>query len=118
MVFFLISGCDSTSTFFSKGKSTTFAWLQNEEKAQGLAVRFQQENLTQDEVALMGSELILSLYKCTREISLNEFRYVFFKWKVAKSIKPTNLERRIQRITIQFWYIIKFQCGRSASCYL
>ena len=70
-VFFLISGCDTTSAFFSKGKNTVFTFLKNNQEAQALGARFQQENLIQEEVAAMGCQLILLLYKCTREMPLN-----------------------------------------------
>ena len=74
----LFSGCNSTSTFFGKGKGTVFKWLMKNKKFQDMPSRFQNENLAKEEVIQIGCSLVCGLYEndCADDkMCLNDYWY-------------------------------------------
>ena len=87
-------GCDTTSRIHGFGKGQLAKKIQSNEKLRNLASRFQDRNLTKDEVKKIGEESLLIMYNAKAILDLNSLRYEKFMQKVSTkltSVDPVSL---------------------------
>ena len=86
-----ISGCDSVSALFRKGKKAMFNLFLKPEDFSFLDI-FQNSNATGDEIAEAGEKLLLKLYGADESTqSLDEHRYAMYNKQITKkSITSIN----------------------------
>ena len=84
-----ISGCDTTSALYSKGKKTVVKMVQENQAVRDHMNVFLKSTSSYDEVAEAGEKFLLALYGAANFESLNKYRSVAYKRGVAK-MKITN----------------------------
>lgn len=79
-----MSGCDTTSAFFRKGKVKTFQCLDNIELRKTVSV-FNDPRANREDIAHAGEAFVLHLYnKGSLKVDLDGLRYYLYKQTVAK----------------------------------
>lgn len=85
-----ITGCDTTSAIFSKGKKRALKILEDREDLQRCAESFTQKNSSHEEITDSGIKYILALYGAQpSESSIDQHRYFSF-------VKSTNNNRAVK----------------------
>lgn len=111
-----MSGCDTTSAFYGKGKTKLGDVLKKSVELQDAAKIFKQPYASLDELVTSGIKCILALYGSKRyDVKLNQFRFDNFSKSVASkktrvllcSLPPTE-DAALQHIKkvylqIQYW---------------
>ena len=78
-----LSGCDSTSAFFGRGKIKIIKLLRQRADLRKLLKIFNDKNATKEDLKNAGEKLILALYQApVKEKSLNKFRYNLFPFLI------------------------------------
>ncbi|XP_034250200.1 uncharacterized protein LOC117650724 [Thrips palmi] len=80
-----VSGCDTTSSIFKKGKVTVWKKIKDCNSADRNELRrFNEANLDQQEVQRIGEKFLLKLYGARQERNLNTLRHVLYQRTVAR----------------------------------
>jgi len=68
-------------------------WLQTNSEIQNITVCFQEGGISREDVDNLRNRLVCSLHKCKDlKMMLNDYCFVDFKRRVAKSMKSIQLE--------------------------
>ncbi|KAK3927182.1 Protein asteroid-like protein 1 [Frankliniella fusca] len=87
-----MSGCDTTSAIYTKGKLTVWKSLQKSHTLQQHASLFNDPNATREEISEAGEQLMLSLYSGGGGCStLNDLRYKEYNEKTNTKTKLPSL---------------------------
>lgn len=88
-----MSGCDTTSAFFRKGKVKTFQCLSKNTELRKIVSIFNNPQANPDEIASAGEAFVLNLYnKSELDVDLDELRYYMYKQTVAKQSIKDNFQ--------------------------
>lgn len=79
-----ITGCDTTSSLFGKGKINAYKLLSLSNDLRAKALQFYEKQADKNILKEVGETFVLKLYGCTRSTSLNESRYSVYLKAVAK----------------------------------
>lgn len=79
-----ITGCDTTSSIYGKGKLNAYKVLSTSKDLRTKALLFYEERAEKETLKEVGEDFIMKLYGCTRSTSLNDSRYSFYLKAVAK----------------------------------
>ena len=90
-----MSGCDTTSAPFRRGKALAFKVIDNEKDLSYLDV-FTSPTSTPDQVASAGEKFLLSTYNAPKKAeTLDDLRFEFYKRRVKKTLtSKTGFELR------------------------
>lgn len=92
------SGCDTTSSFFNKGKSAALKVLQKNKKLADQLSIFTLNNARPEEIAELGEIFTLQLYGASKGVScINKCRYLKFNQITARKRKKFKSRRCLQR---------------------
>lgn len=87
-----MSGCDTTSAFFRKGKVKTFECLSDTELRETVSV-FNDSRAEHDDIAKAGEAFVLQIYKKSGlKLDLDELRFYLYKQTVAKQSIKDNFK--------------------------
>lgn len=111
------SGCDTTSSFFGKGKNKLTKIMDKFDDLHVYANFFNNENSTPERISEAGCEIVLALYGSTNEnVNLSELRYNHFKkGSVKQSFHLQSLPPTVDS-AIQHSYRVYFQVQTWLSC--
>lgn len=74
-----VTGCDTTSTFFNKGKVKVLKLLENRPDLQSAAAVFKNQNCSVQDIFEHGIKLILAMYGAQKQVvSIDNYRYITF----------------------------------------
>lgn len=83
-----ITGCDTTSAFYRRGKKTVFKMFEKQNLVECAEV-FQNCNSTQHEIITSGIRFLLSMYGAKKTTCLDKHRYACF-------VKKTKSKKQVQ----------------------
>ena len=86
-----ITGCDTVSALFSIGKKRALTVLENHSQCD-MFDKFKKCDSSHDEIARVGENFLLHLYKCNKSTSLDKSRYILYTQKVSKMSSSFKLE--------------------------
>ncbi|KAL4105063.1 hypothetical protein QTP88_020338 [Uroleucon formosanum] len=86
-----VTGCDTTSTFFNKGKVKVLKLLENRPDLQSAAAVFKNQNCSVQDIFEHGIKFILAMYGAQKQVvSIDNYRYITFA-KLTRNNKPVKL---------------------------
>jgi hypothetical protein len=92
-----MSGCDTTSAPYNKGKKKVLTLLEGDRKLRSVVDVFNNCNSSPDDISLAGETFLLALYGAGKGVtSLDEQRYFMYHTSVAKQ----GLNRNFQLATL------------------
>ena len=86
-----ITGCDTVSAIFRRGKKTPFNMVHKKNDYEYLGV-FANKRSTQDEVQRAGEQFILKMYRANKFASLNEYRHIAYKRAIGRSTLSSSFD--------------------------
>lgn len=90
-----MTGCDTTSSFFGKGKIQAIQLFNKRKDLQGLIDIFNDKNAAHEQIDTAGEKFILALYGATKssENSLDEQRFISFNRLVGQAKSAVVLSK-------------------------
>lgn len=86
-----VTGCDTTSTFFNKGKVKVLNLLENSPDLQSAAAVFKNQNDSVQDIFKHGIKFILAMYGAQKQVvSIDNYRYITFA-RLTRNNKPVKL---------------------------
>lgn len=93
LVLHAVTGCDTTSSFFKKGKKSAIHVLNSCITLKNDLKIFYDPNASSESITDAGEKFILKLYGAPKNIkNLNEYRYIYYKKLVGKQQLRDNFE--------------------------
>ncbi len=83
-----VSGCDTVSALYNKGKKTALETLHNGQNWDCLST-FLNPDSSHEEVAQVGEQFLLKLYGATRATTLDKHRYILYNRTLSRSSLST-----------------------------
>ena len=80
-----VTGCDTTSALYSKGKKKSWALLNKNANVQKSLTIFNRTGVYPDEIVLAGEQFLLILYNSQKYSSLDESRLFLYNRGIAKT---------------------------------
>lgn len=87
-----VSGCDTTSSIFRKGKVKSLSLLKKEEQLRHTVSVFNDSDATKDQIAVAGEAFIIALYGKSKNKTLDEYRYYMYHQYTAKKSLKANFD--------------------------
>lgn len=86
-----VTGCDTTSTFFNKGKVKVLKLLENSPDLQSAAAMFKNQNCSVQDIFKHGIKFILAMYGAQKQVvSIDNYRYITYA-RLTRNNKPVKL---------------------------
>lgn len=87
-----VTGCDSTSALYGRGKKKAFGMLRKDKQMQSTVAVFNSPSATQAEVVEAGEKFIVSLYGGRLTDSLDTYRYFMYNKAIARLTVKSKFE--------------------------
>jgi hypothetical protein len=88
----VITGCDTTSSFYGLGKLKAINMLKSSSEAKSQALVFSNSHASKEQLLNNGEKFVLGLYWIDRYSSLNDARYFKFTQMTKKAALRSNFD--------------------------
>ena len=89
LFFHAVTGCDTTSAIFNKGKQSAFKILQKDQELSKAVTAFNNSDLDPKTIIEVGERFLVRLYGGKNNVSLDELRYNLYNKTVARKLSSS-----------------------------